>query len=113
MNFMVGRGNGKTQMAMAEFVLNQAHACPICKCKPLMNWDPIAREIRLRCPDKCFADIKYRTEVFTYDPVELLCKAVDYWNQQVDEAVENMQIVEIGLNELLKLDQMKGDNFNG
>ena len=113
MNFIVGRGNTKTQMTMAEFVLNQARSCPVCKNKPLMNWDPSTREIRLKCSEKCFADIKYRTEAFMYDPVELLCKAVDYWNQQVDEAVKNEQIVEIGLNELLKMDRMKGDNFNG
>lgn len=100
MNFIVGRGNTKTQMTMAEFVLNQARSCPVCKNKPLMNLDPSTREIRLKCSEKCFADIKYRTEVFMDNPgewlfIEQLCKAVDYWNQQVDEAVKNEKVIGI------------------
>lgn len=92
MIFMVGRGNGKTLMAMTNFIANRARACPICRMKPEMNWDPVNREIRLRCRKKCFGVVKFRSRVFEYDPVELLCKAVDFWNDQVDEYTKNGEI---------------------
>lgn len=88
MDYMVGRGDTKTQLDLAR-------PCPVCKNKPAMDWDPITCEVRLRCPYKCFANVGCRTESRMYDPVDLFYKVVDYWNQLVEEAV------------------MKGDYYNG